>query len=131
MQKMMILMKVSPVMEREFTTSNNEVRKVKYRMLTLDDGIDSIYGETSEALCNRIDTTNEQNRLQLVEGHLAVGLDGDAVGTHWLHAHALGTCVRQGGNTQCADNHLTSKTAKQRVALASKSLEHNHFRLSS
>lgn len=70
MQKMMILMKVSPVMEREFTTSNNEVRKVKYRMLTLDDGIDSIYGETSEALCNRIDTTNEQNRLQLVEGHL-------------------------------------------------------------
>ena len=65
----------------------------------------------------------------LVESHLAVGLGGNGVGGDRAYAHALGTCVRQGGYAQCADDHLASKTGKKRVTLASKSLEHNYSRL--
>lgn len=70
MKQMMILVKVSEPQTREFTTKNNEVRTIKYRNLLLDDGIDSIYGETSERLTMRIDAQNEEVKLRLIEGHV-------------------------------------------------------------
>lgn len=70
MKAMMILKKVSPIMENEFTTSSGEVRKIRSRRLILDDGVDSIYGETSERLFNRIEATNNDLKLNLIEGHV-------------------------------------------------------------
>lgn len=70
MKAMMILKKVSAPMEREFKTTTGEVKKVRFRMVTLDDGIDSIYGETSERLTNRIDSTNNDLKLNLIVGHV-------------------------------------------------------------
>lgn len=70
MKAMMILKKVSAPMEREFTTTNGEVKKIRFRMVTLDDGVDSIHGETSERLTNRIESTNDALKLNLIEGHV-------------------------------------------------------------
>lgn len=70
MKQMMILMKVSAPMEREFKTTNGDVKKVPFRMVLLSDGIDSIYGETSERLTNRIDSTNDALKLNPIVGHV-------------------------------------------------------------
>lgn len=70
MEKMMILKKVSQIMENEFTTTSGEVKKIRSRRLLLDDGVDSIYGETSERLFNRIEATNNDLKLNLIEGHV-------------------------------------------------------------
>lgn len=70
MKAMMILMKVSAPMEREFKTTTGDVKKVPFRMVMLSDGIDSIYGETSERLTNRIDSTNNDLKLNLIVGHV-------------------------------------------------------------
>ena len=70
MKAMMILKKVSAPMERDIKTNNGDVKKIRFRMITLDDGIDSIHGETSERLFNRIESTNDDLKLNLIEGHV-------------------------------------------------------------
>lgn len=66
---MMKLVSTTPTLEREFAKQNNELRKVKYRMLRFTDGVDSIYGETSEKLTERFDTQTDL-KINLLEGHL-------------------------------------------------------------
>ena len=61
----------------------------------------------------------------LVERHLAVGLGGNGVCCHLSYADASGTGVLQRGNAEHTHQYLTSKTSKQRVAFASKMLEHD------
>lgn len=69
MKGFMRLVSTTQTMEREFTTRNNEVRKVKYRMLRFATATDSIYGETSERLTERFDTQTEA-KIDLKVGHL-------------------------------------------------------------
>lgn len=70
MKSMMILQKVGAPMEREFPTQQGEVKKIPFRMIRMTDGIDSIYGETTERLTNRINSTNDDIRIKLIEGHV-------------------------------------------------------------
>lgn len=69
MKATMLLVKVGPVVEREFK-SGNDVKTIKSRMLKFSDGVDTILGETTERLCNRTTATNDELKLVLIEGHV-------------------------------------------------------------
>ena len=66
----MMLQSVSAPQQREFKTNDGNVRTIKYRILRFTDGVDSILGETSERLTNKIDATADNVRLKLIEGHV-------------------------------------------------------------
>lgn len=70
MVKMMLLLAVGQLEEREFKRQDGSVKKITYRMLTLTDGVDTIYGETGERLINQIEASDQQLRLKLMEGHV-------------------------------------------------------------
>lgn len=70
MEKIMQLLKVSPLMQREFKRNDGTVETIKSRMLTLSDGIDTIYGETTKRLTNQIEASDDNIRLRLIEGHV-------------------------------------------------------------
>lgn len=70
MEKIMQLLKVSPLMTREFKRNDGTVETIKSRMLTLSDGVDTIYGETTKRLTNQIEATDDNIRLRLIEGHV-------------------------------------------------------------
>lgn len=69
MKATMLLVKVGPVVEREFK-SGNDVKTIKSRMLKFSDGVDTILGETTERLCNRTTASNDDLKLVLIEGHV-------------------------------------------------------------
>lgn len=70
MVKMMQLLAVGQLEEREFQRQDGSVKKVCYRMLTLTDGVDTIHGETGERLIGQIEASDQQLRLKLLEGHV-------------------------------------------------------------
>lgn len=70
MEKLMQLVKVGPLTEREFKRQDGTVKQIKSRMVTLTNGVDTIYGETSERLTGQIEATDENLRLKLIEGHV-------------------------------------------------------------
>lgn len=70
MEKIMQLVKVSPLQQREFRRNDGTVETVKFRLLTLTDGVDTIYGETQKRLTNQIEATDDEIRLKLIEGHV-------------------------------------------------------------
>lgn len=69
MKATMLLVKVGPVVEREFK-SGNDVKTIKSRMLKFTDGVDTILGETTERLCNRTTSSSDEFKLVLIEGHV-------------------------------------------------------------
>lgn len=69
MKATMLLVKVGPVVEREFK-SGNDVKTIKSRMLKFSDGVDTILGETTERLCNRTTSSSDEFKLVLIEGHV-------------------------------------------------------------
>lgn len=70
MEKIMQLLKVSPLMTREFKRNDGTVENIKSRFLTLTDGVDTIYGETTKRLTNQIEASDDNIRLRLIEGHV-------------------------------------------------------------
>lgn len=70
MVKMMQLLAVGQLEEREFQRQDGSVKKIKFRMLTLTDGVDTIHGETSERLIGQIEASDQELRLKLLEGHV-------------------------------------------------------------
>ena len=70
MEKIMQLVKVSPLMQRDFKRNDGSVETVKFRMLTLTDGVDTIFGETQKRLTNQLEATDDKIRLKLIEGHV-------------------------------------------------------------
>lgn len=70
MEKLMQLVKVGPLTEREFKRQDGTVKKIQFRMLTLTNGSDTIYGETGERLTGQIEASDQNLRLRLQEGHV-------------------------------------------------------------
>ena len=70
MVKMMQLLTVGQLEKREFKRQDGSVKTVQFRMLTLTDGVDTIYGETGERLTGQIEASDQQLRLKLLEGHV-------------------------------------------------------------
>ena len=60
----------SQKMQREMKRNDGSIKLLDFYELTLTDGIDTIHGETSEALTSLIDTTNEEVKVRLNPGHL-------------------------------------------------------------
>lgn len=70
MVKMMQLLAIGQLEEREFKRQDGSVKKVSFRMLTLTDGVDTIYGETGDRLIGQIEASDQNLRLKLLEGHV-------------------------------------------------------------
>lgn len=70
MEKMMILMRVEGLQTREFKRQDGSIQTIKFRNLLFTDGMDTIYGETSSRLIEQTESTNEDLKLRLLEGHL-------------------------------------------------------------
>ena len=70
MEKLMQLVKIGPLTEREFKRQDGSVKKIQSRMLTLTNGTDTIYGETGERLTGQIEASDQNLRLKLLEGHV-------------------------------------------------------------
>lgn len=70
MEKLMQLVKVGSLAEREFKRQDGTVKKLQFRELLLSNGIDTIVGETSERLTAQTEANSDQLRLRLVEGHV-------------------------------------------------------------
>ena len=70
MEKMMKVAFISPKMQKEFKRNDGTTKLVDYYEVTLTDGIDTICGETSEALTALIDTTNEAMKVHVKVGYV-------------------------------------------------------------
>lgn len=99
MEKVMKLVSVSPVKQVEVTRRDGQRKTISYNELLLSDGIDTIYGETSENLTSQINATDPNLKLQLMQGALynvrfsinAVEYTKDNVKTYWtkVNIHQL------------------------------------------
>lgn len=67
MEKIMKLVAASEKKQREFQLKNGGTKVIEFYELLLTDGIDTIYGETSESLTNQINSTVQNARIPLVK----------------------------------------------------------------
>lgn len=72
MKGLFYLSQIGDTVEREFTKQNGEVAKIKTKELCFTDRIDSIIGEVSKNLMNKIESTNNEIRVDLQLGHMYV-----------------------------------------------------------
>lgn len=70
MEKMMKLVAVSEKKQRTINRQDGSQKLLDYFEVTMTDGIDTIHGETAEALTAQICTTNEEVKVKLQEGCL-------------------------------------------------------------
>ena len=70
MEKVMKLISVSPMLQTEITRRDGQKKMLSYNEILLSDGIDAIFGETSENLTSQINSTDPNYRLELIQGAL-------------------------------------------------------------
>lgn len=68
MEKMLVLKAVSERKQREITKQDGSKKMLPWYDVILTNGVDTIMGETSEALTAQIDNTDENYRLKLEVG---------------------------------------------------------------
>ena len=70
MEKVMKLIAVSPKKQRTITRQDGSTKVIEYYEIEANDGIDTIFGESSESLTSLISATDEKVKVNLLEGHL-------------------------------------------------------------
>lgn len=69
MEKIMQLMACSMKKQRTWTREDGTQKLIDFYEVKLTDGTDTIFGETGGALTARIESTDEQTKVRLIEGH--------------------------------------------------------------
>lgn len=70
MEKVMKLVAVSMKKQRTIQRQDGSTKVLDYYEVTLSDGIDTVFGETSESLTALISTQDQNVKVNLLEGHL-------------------------------------------------------------